>query len=202
MERELKFADVDHEALRDRLRALEAEPKGPKSFEDNWIYDRDGELQESSRLLRLRVDRRGARVTFKGPASYDGRVKVRQEIETAVADLEQMRSLLEALGYELVRRYQKYREEWELGSIVIAIDHTPIGDFAEFEGEGCETVARRCGLDAANAERRNYLRLYADYLEEHPDAPRDMVFEERMAKEAAQQAQQSKKAAERAENET
>ncbi len=79
----------------------------------------------------------------------------------------------------MVRRYQKVREEWQLGGVTIALDHTPIGDFAEFEGERAEVVAKRCGFDPDKAERRSYLRLYEDYLKEHPDAPPEMVFSDR-----------------------
>lgn len=178
VERELKFAAVDLDALRERLEALEAEKQAASAFEENWIFDKDGELAAAGTILRLRVDRRGARVTYKGPARFDGSVKVRVEHETGVTDVAAFRRLLEALGYLPLRCYQKYREEWRLGSITIALDHTPIGDFAEVEGEGCETVARRLNLDLGHIERRNYLRLYEDYLKEHPDAPRDMVFRE------------------------
>ncbi len=115
-------------------------------------------------------------MTFKGPSSFDGRTRVRTENEIKVDDADQTRTILGALGFVVVRRYQKYREEWRLGSVLVALDHTPIGDFAEFEGEGCERVAGRCGFDPEQAERRNYLRLYTDYLKEHPDAPPEMVF--------------------------
>ena len=176
IERELKFADVDHDSLRTRLQDLQAELQGPSTFEDNWIFDRDGELVDAGSFLRLRADRNGSRLTFKGPASFEGRAKVRTEIETGVGNMEAARGIVEALGYRLIHRYQKYREEWRLGSILIALDHTPIGDFAEVEGQDCEKVARRCGLDPSEAERRNYLRLYADHLKDHPDLPANMVF--------------------------
>jgi len=81
-----------------------------------------------------------------------------------------------ALGYSVVTRYQKYREDWRLGAIVISLDRLPIGEFAEFEGDGCEVLARRCGLDPEQAERRNYLRIYEDYRAQHPDAPAEMIF--------------------------
>lgn len=176
VERELKFSAVDLEDLRSRLERLEAEKQGASALEDNWIFDRHGELAAAGTILRLRTDRRGSRLTYKGPAAFEGSVKIRVEHEAAVGDSDTIRRILEALGYEPVRRYQKYREEWRLGSLTIALDHTPIGDFAEIEGDGCETVARRLNLDPKQLERRNYLRLYADYLEEHPDAPPDMVF--------------------------
>ncbi len=175
-ERELKFAQVEHSLLRERLIDMAAECEGSGALEDNWIFDRNDRLADQGQALRLRADRRGNRLTFKGPAVFDGKVKIRTEYETVVDDLEQMRSILESLGYRSARRYQKIREEWRLGSIIIALDHTPIGDFAEFEGEDCERVARRCGFDPENAERRSYLRLYSDYRIEHPESPMDMIF--------------------------
>lgn len=181
VERELKFAAVDHSELRSRLEALEAENQGASALEENWIYDQAGHLADAGSLLRLRYDRRGVRFTFKGPARFEGSVKVRVEHETEVGDGATLQRILESLGYEQVRRYQKYREEWLLGSVMISLDHTPIGDFAEVEGDECETVARRLNLGPDQVERRNYLRLYEDYLKQHPDAPPDMVFSEKQA---------------------
>ncbi len=176
VERELKFATDDLAGLRERLPELEAERLGEAGLEENRILDRKQELQERGCVLRVRTDRLGAWVTFKGPARFDGQVKVREEHQTRVEDPEALIRVLESLGYEVVRRYQKKREEWRLGGVTVALDHTPIGDFAEFEGEGAETVARRCGFDSSRAERRNYLQLYDDHLREHPESPPDMVF--------------------------
>lgn len=176
LEREIKFPGVELDKLRDRLIDLEAERRGPGAFEDNWILDRDDELRSGGRILRLRTDGGRARLTFKGPLRLEGNLKVREEREVEIGDSEEARALFEHLGYTVVRRYQKVREEWHLGGVTIALDHTPIGDFAEFEGDGAETVAKRCGFDANNAERRSYLRLYEDHLKEHPDAPPEMVF--------------------------
>ncbi len=176
LEREVKFAGVEHDELRSRLGELEAERTAAPSFEDNWLFDREGELSARGCLLRLRVDGHGAALTFKGPALFDGRTKLRQEHETRVENPTAARALLENLGYSAMRRYQKVREEWQLGGVTIALDHTPIGDFAEFEGDGAEVVARRCGFDLQSSERRTYLRLYEDYLKTHPEAPADMVF--------------------------
>jgi predicted adenylyl cyclase CyaB len=176
LEREIKFPGVELDKLRGRLAELEAERVGPAAFEDNWILDKNGELLSSGRILRLRTDGQRARLTFKGPLRIEGNMKVREEREVEIENADEARSLFENLGYTVVRRYQKMREEWQLGGVTIALDHTPIGDFAEFEGDGAETVAKRCGLDPEKGERRSYLRLYEDYLKEHPDAPPEMVF--------------------------
>lgn len=178
-ERELKFSGASLDTLRDRLGELEAERAGQGTFEENWVFDREAELQTSGRLLRLRKDGQGAWLTYKGPLRFEGRVRLRVEHEVLVDNVDTARAMLEGLGYSVVRRYQKMRETWRLGGVIIALDHTPIGDFAEFEGDAAERVAKRFGFDPERAERRSYLRLYADYLEEHPEAPADMVFPDR-----------------------
>jgi len=178
LEKELKFAEVELTPLRERLDELEAERVSAATFEDNWIFDQGGALEEQGSVLRLRIDGAGARLTFKGKQRFEGHTKIREEHETGVGEAISMRRVLEALGYRVVKRYQKRREEWLLGGVTIALDHTPIGDFAEFEGEGCDTVARRCGLDPERADRRSYLRLYEDYRNDNPDAPESMVFDE------------------------
>lgn len=181
VEREVKFADVALDSIRDRLIELDAERVWPSALEDNWLLDRRGELSGRGCVLRLRLrkDGHGARLTFKGPAHLEGRTKVRREQEIEVNDAPATLALFESLGYQVAKRYQKMREMWQLGGVSICLDHTPIGDFAEFEGEGAETVAKRCGLDVDSAERRSYLRLYDDHLKEHPEAPPEMVFPER-----------------------
>jgi predicted adenylyl cyclase CyaB len=176
LEREIKFPGVELDKMRGRLAELEAERVGPAAFEDNWILDRQGELLSSGRILRLRTDGQRARLTFKGPLRMEGNMKVREEREIEIESADEARALFDNLGYTVVRRYQKMREEWQLGGVTIALDHTPIGDFAEFEGDGAETVAKRCGLDPEKGEKRSYLRLYEDYLKEHPEAPPEMVF--------------------------
>ncbi len=173
---ELKFACPSLEDLREQLREMEAERLSPANSEDNWIYDRKSKLKDSQRLLRLRIDRQGARLTYKSAPRFENEVKVRVEHETGVADADQMHSILESLGYKIIRRYQKKREEWHLGGVTVALDHTPIGDFVEFEGVGADTVAKRFGFDLDQAERLSYVELYESFREKNPDAPPDMVF--------------------------
>lgn len=176
IERELKFPADELNTIRERLADLEAERSAPASSEDNWVLDRSGEFEGKGCILRLRRDTHGATLTFKGAATMEGGVKLRTEYETKVDDLEQVQLILGSLGFEVVKRYQKVREEWRLGGVMICLDRTPIGDFIEFEGSGAETVARRCSFRPEDAERRNYLSIYEDYRKDHPEAPRDMLF--------------------------
>jgi len=128
-------------------------------------------------LLRLRTDGHGVRLTYKGPPSYEDGVKVRTELETTVASAASLEAILTALGYSCVRRYQKYREEWQLDGVIVALDRTPMGTFVEFEGEGAVEVALRCECDLAEALEADYLALYDAFRRRHPAAPADMVFD-------------------------
>ena len=107
---------------------------------------------------------------------FEDEVKIRVEHETEVEDADQIHSILENLGFEVMHRYQKKREEWQVGGVTVALDHTPIGDFVEFEGDGAGAVARRFGFDLEQSERLSYVELYERYREKNPDAPPDMVF--------------------------
>lgn len=177
IESELKFPVEELGALRERLTELEAERLSPSALEDNWVMDSDNALRDAHCLLRVRQDRNGAVVTWKGPATFDGPLKQREERECGIESAEAMITLFERLGYEVVHRYQKHREEWRLGGVKVALDHTPMGNYVEFEGDGAEKLAQRCGFSLERVERRSYLRLYIDYLHDHPEAPPNMVFE-------------------------
>lgn len=176
-ERELKFPVENHSDLRSRLIELEAERTSKSQFEDNWIFDRDGDLFRQGCLLRLRFDgSSGAVMTFKGPPTFEGPVKIRLEHETRVEEPEAIQGILEQLGYRVATRYQKRREKWRVGGITVCLDTTPMGDFVEFEGDGAQKLSERCGFAAEQAERRTYLDLYSDYRREHPEAPEEMLL--------------------------
>ena len=176
IERELKFPCDNLERMRERLLGFEAERLAAGGAEENLVYDCKGRLFEKREILRLRRDRAGWSLTFKGSPTFEEGVKIRLERETKVEDGDEVHAILLGLGYEVVKRYEKKREEWRLGGVMVALDHTPIGDFVEFEGSGAAKVARRCEFDVEQAEMRTYLELYEDYRRQHPEAPPDMVF--------------------------
>lgn len=176
LEQELKFPCEDLDALAARLGGAGAELISQRSREANWVLDRSGALERAGELLRVRVDGSGASLTFKGPARFEGGTKIRVERETAVSDPEEILAILAAIGLDVRRRYEKERETWRLDGVEVCLDRTPIGEFVEFEGAGAARVAQSFGFEPTAAEPRSYLELYRDYLRDHPEAPRDMVF--------------------------
>ncbi len=176
IESEIKVRVDDLEPARRRLEALEAERLHPRSLERNDLFDRDGELLERGCVLRLREDGQGSTVTFKGPPEYDGLVKRRLELETAVGDAQVLRELLGSLGYARQLTYEKYREEWRLGSAVVCLDETPVGAFLEVEAEQPLAVFEELAVEHQGAESRSYVGLWMEARAHDPTLPEDMVF--------------------------
>jgi adenylate cyclase class 2 len=87
---------------------------------------------------------------------------------------------LEALGYSVWFRYQKYREEFALNDVTIAIDETPVGVFVEVEGgeQGIVDVTRALGLTEADFVLDSYRALFMEHRRAHGLPATDMLFEE------------------------
>ncbi len=181
LETELKIPVGDLSAVRSRLVEIEALLISECGREVNLLLDTsDRELSRGGCVLRLRSY--GARrvLTFKGPASYDGPIKIRPEHEVDIEDLGKMTTVFEALDYSEVARYEKDREVWQSGDVEIVLDHTPMGDFVEVEGPSdlLESITCSLGLDPERAVRGSYMSLWSDYRARNPEKnlPFDMVF--------------------------
>jgi len=109
----------------------------------------------AQRVERDQVERHGA-----GDAQH----KTRVEIETEVGDYDAAFSILTALGYTPVWRYEKYRESFRLEDVSVTLDHTPIGDFVEIEGPApaIRPAAGRLGFDWTERSLKTYRELFAE----------------------------------------
>ena len=104
-------------------------------FEINLRFDKpDGQLSMGQEVLRLRKDQH-ARLTYKGPSDPNQSIAVRKEIEFQVSDFEAARSFLEALGYQVIVHYEKFRTTYSLDDVEIMLDEMPYGTFVEIEGQ-------------------------------------------------------------------
>ncbi len=177
---EIKIPVTDLVAVESRLRRAGGRRLCASATETNVLFDTaQGELTASGRVLRLRRVAERAVLTYKGPATMDGAVKRRHEIEVEVPPGARLLELLGALGFEPSVRYAKRRERWQLGAVEVDLDHTPIGDFVELEGapEELGETARRLGLDLETAVPESYIELWQNYRRTRPELGRDMIFE-------------------------
>ena len=167
VEIETKFALETFGPVREALLRAGAR-RQDRVFEENLVLDTpDRALRERGLLLRLRRDACG-RITLKLPAepSEETGLKVRQEFETAIVDLDVLEVILGHLGFYPALRYEKLRETWLLGQTHICLDLLPFGRYLEIEGAAgaIPEVAGRLGLSMAQALSATYHELYQSHL--------------------------------------
>lgn len=162
-ELEVKFAVLGLEPFVDRLQALGAVQIQPSLHEVNLRFDTpNGELEQTRRVLRLRQDSE-SRLTYKGPGQVRDGVHLRRELEFSVSDFDTARAFLEALGYQVVWMYEKYRQAYSLEQVIVTLDEMPFGPFIEVEGpDGAriQSAALKLGLDWETRILESYAVLF------------------------------------------
>lgn len=180
LEREVKLRFDSVEAARAAITATGATPLRCRRLQEDALLDDAAETLRHRRcVLRVRVESGKSLLTFKGPVQASP-MKLREEIETVVGDGETMLRCLEALGYGVWFRYQKYREEFALNDVVLAIDETPIGVFVEIEGgeQGILDAARSLGRIPADFVLDSYRALFMEHRRAEGRPATDMLFDE------------------------
>src|SRR5467141_140573 len=206
---EIKLRVTDVRALRRRLMQLRARVVTPRTYESNTLYDTPKkDLARRGQLIRIRAEQPSsttarknrmlppkALLTYKGPPPKSGmtirqanderrsksRYKVREEIEIAVSNGEQMRRILGALGLCPLFRYEKFRTTYTIPTmqhLKIEIDETPIGSFLELEGSpaSIDRVARLLGYSHSDYITQTYGALYIAHSLLHGYKPTNMLF--------------------------
>lgn len=162
LEIEVKFHMDNPAMIRRRLQALGAKA-GEKVLETNVRFEnQDGTLIKTNRLLRLRQDNT-CRLTYKcPPGEKSAECKVYQELEVEVSDFKTMTALLNALGYQGVQIYEKWRQVFTWDEVVICMDTMPYGRFIEIEGDEKRIKAAAKCLELPWNKRilENYLAIF------------------------------------------
>jgi adenylate cyclase class 2 len=163
LEVEVKLRIPSTGALRPVLQRAGFSETHPEAREANRLWDRAGELLAQDCALRLRQYGDQAILTWKGPRVADPHLKIRPEVETAVADPEAMEAILQALGFAPVLVMVKTRSIWARGGLEACLDDTPYGSFLELEGsrEAIAGAMAELGLGEDLVEPRSYAVLYS-----------------------------------------
>jgi adenylate cyclase, class 2 len=168
----------------------------------------DKALAHRGQLLRIRIETPTQRIaskssktnqrvllTFKRPSSPHSaarsrapgvrRHKIREELELEVSNAKVIAKICEALGMRPTFTYEKFRttfafpasQLWAKG-LLIELDETPIGTFAEFEGpsRAIDRAAKMLGYSESDYVLTNYLRLYFEDCRRRNQEPTDMLF--------------------------
>lgn len=162
-ETEVKFYVRDLNRLKARLEKLGARQVQERVLETNLRFDLpDGRFRLEGRVLRLRRDTE-VRLTYKSASKKEQGILSREEIEFVVEDFEKAKQFLEALGYQKLAYYEKYRTTYDLNQTHIMLDELPYGDFVEIEGEAARSihaVADQLNLNWEAAAATSYVALF------------------------------------------
>jgi|ERR1041385_6308955 len=178
LEREVKLRFDDAQAARAAVLEAGATPLRSRRLQEDCLLDSaDESLRRRRCVLRVRVESSKSLITFKGPVQ-PSLMKLREELETVVADGSLLLRVLEQLGYRVWFRYQKYREEFALEDVIVAIDETPVGTFVEIEGgdRGIAELAIALGRGPSDYLLDSYRRLYELDCQRRGVAPCGMML--------------------------
>jgi adenylate cyclase class 2 len=182
VETEIKFRVDDLPALANRLTAAGFTVQTARSFESNILYDTpDRKMRARTEILRIRNYAGRCILTHKrlpdiGPG--EDAHKHRIETETEVSDGDNLALIFHSLGLDPAFRYEKWRTEWSDGEGHCVVDETPIGNFAELEGEAAwiDRIAAALGVHPAQYITLSYGRLFEVWREQHRSSAQDLTF--------------------------
>lgn len=179
LEQEAKFRISSLAKLEKRLIELGAVKVHERTFEMNLRFDNtEGQFAREYKVLRLRQDQK-AHLTYKGPGDRTSSIASREEIEIEVSDFDTARQFLQALGYQVVVTYEKYRADYHLDNVEITLDEMPFGYFSEIEGPNEKSIhaaADKLGLNWEARSKFSYLAIFAAVKEAHSLDIRDLTF--------------------------
>ena len=180
LEREIKLRFESAEAARVAVLQAGATPIHSRRLQEDCLLDTaDDDLRHRRCVLRIRIESGKSYLTFKGPVQ-PARTRLRDELETVVSDGSVLVRVLQELGFHIWFRYQKYREEFALDDVIVAIDETPVGTFVEIEGgaRGIADMAEALGRGPTDYLLDSYRSLFVRYCEQSGRSATDMLFDD------------------------
>ena len=162
---EVKFLDVNHDAIRKKLSNMGAELKKPMRLMRRVTIDSDY-MKSKDAFLRVRDEGDKVTMTYKqfDSLSIDGA----KEIEITVNSYNEAIQLLAAAGLPYRSSQESRRETWQYGTTEIVLDEWPwLKPLLEIEGESesmLRDVAEKIGLSWSTAVFGDVMAAYrAEY---------------------------------------
>ncbi len=165
---EVKFLNIDHNAMRDTLRAIGAICEQPMRLMRRVTIDAPV-MKEKNAYLRVRDEGHQVTLTYKqfDALAIDGA----KEIEEVVEDFDATIAILKAAGLPYSSFQESKRETWKLNDIEIVLDEWPwLNPYIEIEADSQEKLQHTAKLlqldwnsaafgDVMVAYRAQYLHL-------------------------------------------
>lgn len=151
---EVRFLEIDVEALIKRLHEVGAADEEEDFLREIIFYDKAGRWQyDEKKFVRIRQTKKGTSVTFKH--NEEDSAMGTKEIEFEVKDLEVVKHFLEEVGLVAFREQEKRRHKFSLDKVIIDIDTWPsIPTYVELEGsseDDLKEAAAKLGLSWSKA---------------------------------------------------
>jgi len=139
------------------------------SYEITMMYDQGKKLFEKDARLRLRKisklnsEEESTELSYKKPITREG-IKIEEEYESEVSNFEEIKKILENLGFSLVSSYERIRDTFYYEKIKITLDSFPFGDYIEFEGEieQIKRISKECGFNLKENITKSCDDIYAE----------------------------------------
>lgn len=151
---EAKFLHVDHNAIRAKLKAAGATCEVPMRLMRRKMFDYpDRRFQTNHQRLRIRDEGNGkAFINYK--SSNDSNYV--DEVEVLVSSLEDMATILKALGLINHSTQESKRETWHYKDVEVVLDEWPwVDTYIEIEGPteaAIQKAAKELGFKWEEAE--------------------------------------------------
>ncbi len=179
LEIEVKFFLDNKESMCRRIEQLHALSLG-REFEINTCYDDFSQkLYNNKSLLRLRQNKKNILTLKLKPPENSTDFKIMQELEVEVSDFTSMSKILQALGFQKQKIYEKWRETFKWRDAIICLDTMPFGEFMELEGPGSTIIelSRKLGLQWEKRILLNYLAIFSAIKKEFKLPFNDLTFD-------------------------
>ncbi len=151
---EAKWLNINHDEMRELLKAHGAELIQPERFMTRRVYDHeDHRLEKKGGWVRVRNE--GDKITLSYKQLNDRTLHGTKEVTVTVDDFDRTCSFLESIGLKSYSFQETKRESWELDGTEVELDTWPwIPPYVEIEAKSEEklrVVANKLGLDFSNA---------------------------------------------------
>ena len=162
-EKKYRLTEEQKQFVTNSLKEIGADFQG-EDFEENLIYG-GGILDEKPAVLRVRQTQDKTILTFKQSIENEFNVKQRTEYETEVAVADELKRIINSLGFELRLVYEKRRKTWRFRTVEIVLDELPFGDFMEIEGSITAIAEAEIflGIEDYETEHDTYPQLTAKF---------------------------------------
>lgn len=135
---EVKFVNVNHDQIREKLSALGAKLVKPMTLMRRIIIE-PPHLAEKNAYIRIRDEGSKTTITYKqfDELSVDGA----KEIEIVVDNFEKAKELFSLAGLKYKSFQESKRETWNLGKVEIVLDLWPwLDPYIEIEGPNVDSI--------------------------------------------------------------